>query len=289
MWAMHDRLESEISEETCKEEIESHLKHGQIVPVLGRPLRSDPLYDIELIYGARRLFVARHLNKQLAVELRDMPDREALVAMDIENRQRKDITPYERGMSYARWLRSKYFESQEEIAKVLHISPSQVSRLLKLAKLPSVIVNAFASPSDICERWGLELMEIWEDPQRRQAIAQQARAIGAIEPRPSARDVYRKLSACAVRGRRVKERSHDEVVMDDSGAPLFRIRRQARSIALLLPVERVSANCLEALREAVVEALHRSTPQGVDSVSRFPGKPASLERGALLSSPCLSE
>jgi ParB family chromosome partitioning protein len=109
MWDMHDRLESHITEATCRSEIQSCAKHGQLVPVMGRKLHGDPDFDVELIYGARRLFVARHLNMPLSVELRELTDRAGLIAMDIENRVRKDISPYERGMSYSRWLRSGLF------------------------------------------------------------------------------------------------------------------------------------------------------------------------------------
>lgn len=263
MWDLHDRLESEVTEESCKAEIESFLKHGQLVPVLGRPLRGDHDHEIELIFGARRLFVARHLNKPLAVELREIGDREAIVAMDIENRQRCDISPYERGLGYARWLRAKYFESQEDIARSLNVSASQVSRLLKLARLPSVIVNAFSCTVDICENWGLELIEIWEDPQRRRSIAQKARCIGEVSPRPAAQDVYRELLASSAHGRKPKQQSHDEVVVDESGVPLFRIRRQTRSIAFLLPLDKVSAQCLERLRSAVSEILHDSSSRPI--------------------------
>src|SRR4030088_270940 len=143
MWALHDRIDTYVNETTCKMEIDSFHRHGQLVPVLGRPVRGDPDYDMELIYGARRLFVARHINVALMVEVRDLSDRDAIVAMDIENRQRKDVSPLERGLSYARWLRSGYFKSQDDIAQNLKISSSQVSRMLKLARLPSAIVGAF--------------------------------------------------------------------------------------------------------------------------------------------------
>jgi ParB family transcriptional regulator, chromosome partitioning protein len=272
MWELHDRLEEDITEESCRAEIESFLKHGQLVPVLGRPLRGDDAHDVELIFGARRLFVARHLNKPLAVELREVSDREAIIAMDIENRQRTDISPYERGLGYARWLRAKFFESQEDIARTLNVSASQVSRLLKLAKLPSVIVSAFSSTTDICENWGLDLLEIWEDPQRRRAVARQARTIGAVSPRPAAQDVYRQLLASSVHGRRPKRRAHDEVVTDDSGAPLFRIRRQAKSIALLLPVDKVSASCLDRVRDAVTQILHDASSQSRELERQFSKK-----------------
>ncbi len=109
MWDLHDRFEAAITEQSCKAEIESFQRHGQLVPVLGRPIRGDPQHEVELIYGGRRLFVARHLNKQILVEMRPMTDREAIVAMDIENRQRLDISPFERGFSYTRWLRMGLF------------------------------------------------------------------------------------------------------------------------------------------------------------------------------------
>ena len=147
MWSLHDRCDRHVNEQTCRAEIESFETRGQLVPALGRPLRDDPDHDVELIYGARRLFVARHLNRSLLVDVREMSDREAIVAMDVENRQRTDISSYERGVSYARWLRNGHFGSQEDIARALRISSSQVSRLLRLAKLPSVILGAFTSPA----------------------------------------------------------------------------------------------------------------------------------------------
>jgi ParB family transcriptional regulator, chromosome partitioning protein len=251
MWDLHDRFDGAVSEDTCKDEIESFSRHGQLVPTLGRPLNSDHDHDVELICGARRLFVARHLNKALTVELREMSDREALIAMDTENRLRVDISPYERGMSYARWLRSGHFQSQEDIARALKVSPAQVSRLLKLARLPTVVVDAFVSPVEIYEAWGLDLIEALDDPSRRQATIQQARTIRAQNPRPQGKEVYRQLLSSATPGRRPKARSHDEVVKDSHGRPQFRIRQLRNCIALLLPVERVSEKALANIRQSI--------------------------------------
>ena len=91
MWHLHDRLEHLIVEDTCRAEIHSFAKHGQLVAALGRPVRADPDNDVELICGARRLFVARHLNVQLLVEVREMTDRAAVIARDIENRWGPDL------------------------------------------------------------------------------------------------------------------------------------------------------------------------------------------------------
>jgi ParB family transcriptional regulator, chromosome partitioning protein len=269
MWDMHDRMEAQVNEETCREEILSFEKHGQLIPVLGRPLQRDPTCKVELIYGARRLFVARHINTPLLVEIREMSDQQAIVAMDIENRQRTDLSPYERGMSYARWLRAGVFRSQDDIARALRVSASQVSRLLKLAHLPSVIVNSFENPVELCEGWGLEIMQALEDPLRRQATIRAARDIGNVTPRPPAREVYRQLIIAATLGRRLKTSTRDEVVKDPDGRPLFRIRHQNSAIAFVMPIDRLAPEVLHNLRAAVSDVLQASgvSPKSVIRVA----------------------
>jgi ParB family transcriptional regulator, chromosome partitioning protein len=258
VWHLHDRLEEHISEQSCAAEIKSFEDHGQLVPALARRLNGDPDYDFELIYGARRLFVARYLNKALTVELRELSDRDGIIAMDMENRQRKDISPYERGISYARWLRAGYFQSQDDLSRALNISASQVSRLLKLARLPSVIVDAFGAATDICEGWGGDLVDALEDSQKRRSLIRTAREISAA-PRPPAREVYRLLLASYAAGRKPKSAAHDEVVIGEDGEPLFRIRRQVGTIALILPITRVSARSLENIQRAVAQILQKSS------------------------------
>jgi ParB family transcriptional regulator, chromosome partitioning protein len=258
VWRLHDRLEEHITEESCRAEIQSFKKYGQLVPVLGRRLHEDPEHEIELIYGARRLFIARHTRKPLLIDVRDMSDLEGIVAMDMENRLRTDISPYERALSYMHWLRAGYFNSQEELARALQVSPSQVSRLLKLARLPSIVVDAFHCAVNICERWGLEIADILENSDKRKSVIQAARTIAAISPRPAPQEVYRQLLAAAVRGRKPQLRSHDVVVKGSGGGALFRIRQRSNSIALILPVDRVSATSLENIKTAVMDVLESS-------------------------------
>lgn len=264
MWDLHDRLESHIDESTCKAEIESFLSHGQLVPVLGRPLRGDLSHDVELIYGARRLFVARHLNKPLLVEVREISEADGIIAMDIENRHRLDISPYERGLSYLQWLRAGYFKSQEDLSHALKVSPSQISRLLKLALLPAVVVNAFRTPLDICETWALDISAALADPQRRGPTCARARAIAAMPARPQPRDIYRQLLEASVPGRKVKRRPRDEVVSGVNGKPLFRVRHHANTVALVLPIEKISASQLAHIRAAVLEILQGVAPKRND-------------------------
>jgi ParB family chromosome partitioning protein len=271
MWTLHERMEDYVDEITCRSEIESYAQHGQLIPVLGRPINGDLSHGIELVYGARRLFAARHLNMPLLVELRELSDREAIIAMDIENRQRKNISPYERGQSYARWLRTKHFQSQDDIARALKISKSQVSRLLKLTKLPSVIVAAFGSPLEICEGWGLELVDVWEDAARRSRIAQRARAIAAQATRPPSAEIYRQLldNGARQRGSRAS-RQHDEVVKDENGIALFRIRHRLKSVAVVIPRERLSESAFERIRSFVAGMLQAETAETIVSAQLVP-------------------
>jgi ParB family chromosome partitioning protein len=276
VWSLHDRCDQHVNEETCKGEIESFQKHGQLVPALGRRLSGDPDHDVELIYGARRLFVARHLNRPLLIELRAMSDREAIAAMDIENRHRTDISPYERATSYARWLRTGLFGSQEDVARALRISPSRVSRLLRLAKLPSVILNAFASPLEIRESWGLDLMDALDDPKTRQRTIRKAREIGALTPRPEASRVCRELLGAAARGRQPKPAACVEIVRDEDGAPLFRIRQLSTSVSLVVPSLKLSAAAMIEIRTALAGILQGNRREVSELTCRDP-----LPRGSM--------
>lgn len=263
MWDLHDRLDHLIVEDNCRAEISSFSKHGQLVATIGRPLRGDPDHDIELICGARRLFVARQLNVPLLVEVREMTDRAAVITMDIENRQRQDVSPYERGLCFARCLRAGHFESQDDLAKALKISQSQVSRLLTLARLPSVVLSAFSNPLEIREGWGPDLAAALQDARNREATIARARMLASVSPKPVAVDVYQQLVAASVAGRKVRTKPHDEVVTDLNGAPLFRIRTQEKAIAVLLPRDQISQETLKAVRDAVLEVLQHRKRQSI--------------------------
>jgi len=269
MWDGHARLEEYINEETCQAEISSFLGHGQQTPVLGRPLDGRDGYDYELIYGARRLFVAQHLNVPLLLVSRDVSDREATAALDIENRHRRELSPYERGRGYLGWLRSGVFSSQEDLARSLNVSPSQVSRLIRVAQLPPVILSAFGSPLEICENWGRRMMDLLDDPQVRPAIVAAARIIAKESPRPAAVSIYRRLVAVYTETRGCaagpQTESDDEVIKDRDGRLLFRIRHRQHDAAVLLPIGTVPEQVLLEVVARVREILRGARIQGADS------------------------
>jgi ParB family transcriptional regulator, chromosome partitioning protein len=253
MWQMHERLGEYIDTKTCASLIDSVQLYGQKQPALGRRIRKTDGFEIELIYGARRLFVAQHLRRKLLVDVREIDDRTALIEMDIENRVRTDISPYERGLSYRRWLNGGLFKSQSEVAKALGVSEAQISRLLKYAAIPAAIIEAFESPSDIKEEWAVVLAKKSQDPEFRKTLLWRSRNIARSCRLHTPQSLYATLireSAQAI----ASSKTRDEVVRDSAGRPLLRIGFRAQTVHLILPREKVTPDLLEKISEQVKEA-----------------------------------
>lgn len=247
MWHMHDRLGDEITNETCRDLIRSIEKHGQKHPVLARSLNGDHTHKFELIYGARRLFAARQLRTQLLIEVRDLDDRMAVIEMDVENRVRCDISAYERGMSYKRWLRTGLFESQAKLAEAVGVSRSQVSRLLRYAELPTVVVAAFGSPRDIREEWAVTLARCCTDPNHRKTALERARQLRACSKSYSPQQVFDRIVR-RVHLRSMPESTRDEVVRGTDGRPLFKVRYRAATVHLVIPRSKLTSDALDKLK-----------------------------------------
>jgi len=233
VWASHDRPEEELTEANCRAEMEHIRNHGQAVPAIGRPIANDPNWKAEIICGARRLFIARQLGIPLRVELRELTDREAFAVMDGENRLRKDLSHYARGVSYASALRGKLFKSQRELARSLGISVAQVTRCLKVAKLPAIVVDAFPKSADIREGWGIALHDACGSDGVRAALMARARRLAEMQPRLAPEVVYRKLiRGLGPRGARVP----DEVIRDPrTHKAVCRIRERPGTLWLGFP------------------------------------------------------
>jgi len=205
----------------------------------------------------------------IAVELRDLSDRDSSVILDVENRQRRDWSAYERGRSFSRWLASGQFECQDELARALRISPSQVSRLLKMARLPAVVVDAFPSPTDICESWGLDLYSACEHAPNRSRVIARARSLKSHATKVSPRDVFDHLRL-AGRSKVARQPHRHEVVLGSTGKALFRIKHHDRAIALLIDKQNMSQSALGRIKEALCHILHDATAQVSDSFEDSP-------------------
>jgi ParB-like chromosome segregation protein Spo0J len=168
--------------------------------------------------------------------------------MDIENRVRTDISPYERGMSYRSWLSAGHFSSQADLAAALGVSEAQVSRLLRYAELPAAVVGAFDSPAAIKEQWAVALAKRCQDPKTRQLTVRRARESVHSQTHSTPQAVYAALvregspSPAGVRSR-------DQIVQDVAGKPLVRIGFRARTVHIILPKEKVTPRILKKISD----------------------------------------
>ncbi len=276
MWAGHYRLPELISDKSCAREIESFLKDGQKLPALGRPVFDSADVDVELIYGARRLFVAQHLGVDLLVDVRDLSDREALIAMEIENGHRKDISPYERGIAYASWLRNGVFSSQKELAKGIAASEAQVSRLLKFAELPAAVVGAFRDPTEIREAWGVALAEHCKESGSRKKVIAMARAlVRQAMPRESA-STFALLQGASGERARATGRQKDLIVRSRDGRPLFRISYRSLGVHIVLSRDRANEELMADLTQKLRALLERDSTMESSIVGEYNEKVVAL-------------
>lgn len=253
MWSLHDRLTEDVCSAAIRQLTDSIRQHGQKHPVLGRRLYAsgaDGEHEVELIYGARRLAATRDLGIDLLVDLRVIDDCSALVEMDIENRIREDISPYERGLSYRRWLRTGMFATQSDLSKALGVSEAQLSRLLRFAEMPAIVVAAFESHRDIREEWAGVLARLCKNGDHCEGVVRRARRMMALNPRPRPDEVFDYLISD---GTRVlpRMRVKDEVIKSRAGRPLFRIGVRARAVHFILPRVAVTSQLLRLIADEV--------------------------------------
>lgn len=184
MWAQHNRDYARLTAENCADLIEGiKAQNGQEFPAIVRRLPEGDSHEWEVICGARRHFAISWLRAntypqfRYLIEERDLTDEEAFRLSDIENRDRADISDYERARDYAAAIDLYYGGQQKRMAERLEVSTSWLSRYLQLARLPEEIVAAFASPHDLRELHARELRPLLAQEDSRERVLEAARII----------------------------------------------------------------------------------------------------------------
>jgi ParB family chromosome partitioning protein len=129
-----------------------------------------------VICGARRHWTANYLGWKLLVEVRELDDEQAFRLADIENRDREDISDYERALDYKKAL-TLYYTNQKQMAERLEVTVDWLSRFLALADLPEEIVGAYRDVTEICVAHGRALAAGLKDAKTRRRILAAAKAL----------------------------------------------------------------------------------------------------------------
>ena len=125
----------EFDENGLKELANSIKENGVFQPILVR----KSLSGYELVAGERRLRASKLAGKnEIPAIIVDFDDRQMMEISLLENIQRKDLTPIEEAGAYKQLI-SKLGYTQDELAKRLGKSRTNVANMLRLLTLPEKI------------------------------------------------------------------------------------------------------------------------------------------------------
>lgn len=264
MWDRHNRDYALLTEENCRDLIEGIRVQGQQeFPAIVRRVNEEDT-DYEVICGARRHFAVSWLRAnnypqfKYLVEVRDLSDEEAFRLSDIENRDREDISDYERALDYAQAVKLYYGGKQKAMATRLEVSEVWLSRYLELARLPKEIVDAYTSIRDIKELHARTLKPLLKAPKSREKVLEAAGRIA--EQQQAAREgqgafvdpaaVVSKLKSAAAEPKRRKAAGEEHRAPNGASVACS---RHGRKLRLEFDAKMSKAD-LEAALEAFLKA-----------------------------------
>lgn len=208
IWTGNARLYAHLTEENCRELIDSIIAEGgQKVPAVVRRIEDDPDHDYEVIAGTRRhwsiswLRANSYSDMMFVAQVAQLDDEAAFRLADLENRARKDVSDLERARNYAEALKAHYGSHLTRMAERLKLSKGWLSKMVKVAGIPDDIIDAFASPADVLLKPAYALAQSLDDAKAAPAIGAEAgrlaseqRALRAAGASPiPASDVLKRL------------------------------------------------------------------------------------------------
>ncbi len=134
---------------------------GNVQAIKVRPLAGQE-GKYEVVFGHRRHQACLELGLPVLAMIEDLSEQDLFVQMDRENRDRKDLRPYEQGLMYAKALDGGLFPSAKKMAASLGVDLTGIGRAMAIARLPEIVLNAFQSPLDIQLKWGGEIKDALE-------------------------------------------------------------------------------------------------------------------------------
>ena len=164
---------------------------GNVQPIKVRAIKDDS-GRYEIVFGQRRHQACLELGLDVLAMVDDLDEKQLFIEMERENRQRKDLRPYEIGAMYNQALEAGLFSSARQLAEAIAVDQSQLTKALNLAKLPADVLKAFSSPLDLQYRWASDLMAaLQRDPDYVLSIA---RELQALSPRLGSAEVFKRLT-----------------------------------------------------------------------------------------------
>lgn len=222
-----DRLGSDpVDDASLRESI---AEYGQQVPVLVRP---HPTQEgrYQVVYGRRRILILQELGRAVKALVRQLDDRDLVIAQGQENTARRDLSFIEKA-HFARQMESAGYD-RKIIADTLSTDKTLISRFLSVAeRVPAELMHAIgAAPSVGRERW-IALADALEA--RGGDVAALVRGIEAAEAKTS--DERFEVAFRQARGPRERaDRGDVRIVRGTSGIPLAEAERKGGRLTIRL-------------------------------------------------------
>ncbi|WGD37338.1 ParB/RepB/Spo0J family partition protein [Lysinibacter sp. HNR] len=139
---------TEFDQEALAELQHSIREFGVLQPIVVRPIDPAPAAgepQYELIMGERRLRASKAVGrKTIPAVIRETADEDMLRDALLENLHRAELNPLEEASAYQQLL-ADFGITQEQLAKRIGRSRSQISNTMRLLQLPETVQNRVAS------------------------------------------------------------------------------------------------------------------------------------------------
>lgn len=140
---------------------------GQQSPILLRP-HPKSVGRYMVVFGHRRLKIARELGRKVRAVIRDMDDRAHVLAQGQENSARANLSFIEKAIFADALVRLNYDRDNATALSALAIDRATLSKMLTVAALPSPLLDAIGPARGIGrDRW-YELKQLIEKPALRE-------------------------------------------------------------------------------------------------------------------------
>lgn len=248
MWAHHNRLYDHLSAQNCSDLIDDiESAGGQKIPAIVREMRGEDGIDFEVIAGARRHFSVSHLRNDrgrddifFLVEIHDLTDEEAFRLSDLENRNREDISDYERAVDYAGALERYYGGDIRRMAKALGVGEAYLRNFEALASLDAEILDVVPDLRKLKKQDGKLIKPLWANPKSKARLQAEVSAIKAEQQNVLEIGLVQAITTEAVvkrliRSSQQKKKGSETVGLGRIGSKDVVAEVNARSISLKVP------------------------------------------------------
>jgi ParB/RepB/Spo0J family partition protein len=163
-----EQVRQHMDEDQLGHLTESIRRHGVLQPVRLRRLG----HGFAVIAGHRRLAAARRAGlRELPAIIVDADEGQVLVESLIENIQREDLNPDDRGEALRRLRVSTGAQSWDEVARLIGISRRHVHHLLNVSRLPEPIREDVRA-GVVTEKHARALLRLRKHPQAQMQLWQ---------------------------------------------------------------------------------------------------------------------